>query len=195
MEAASREGSGLQYVSPPALLQLEFRLTSNPSPFLPSSFPLPPSTVWMSKDGLLMTGTNGSQLWDASFIAQALSESSLGLLPQNHASTLSLLDWLDKSQIRENPKHYESAYRHKTKGAWPFSTREQGYTVSDCTAEGLKSVMLLQEMPCVPLSFPPSPSFLFADSPLSVDEQPPPHPRPLRPPLLRRRRHPQPPKP
>ena len=30
-------------------------------------------------------------------------------------------------------------------GAFPFSTVECGWIVSDCTAEGLKSVMLLQE--------------------------------------------------
>lgn len=29
----------------------------------------------------------------------------------------------------------------------PFSTKEQGYTVSDCTAEGLKAVMMLQSVP------------------------------------------------
>ncbi|GAA5981225.1 hypothetical protein JCM11641_005617 [Rhodosporidiobolus odoratus] len=106
--------------------------------------------MWMSKDGLLMTGTNGSQLWDAAFIAQALSESGLGDLPENHASTLSLLQWLDQCQIQNNPRHYESAYRHQTDGAWPFSTQEQSYTVSDCTAEGMKSVLLLQDMPHLP---------------------------------------------
>ncbi|GAA6003609.1 hypothetical protein JCM10207_003508 [Rhodosporidiobolus poonsookiae] len=106
--------------------------------------------MWMSKDGMMMTGTNGSQLWDACFIAQALSESSLGSAPPNQASTLQLLKWLDGCQIRQNPVHYEEAYRHQTEGAWPFSTQEQGYTVSDCTAEGMKSVLLLQEMPHLP---------------------------------------------
>ena len=90
-------------------------------------------------------GTNGSQLWDIAFITQALVETGLGDDPDNRESMLKALDWLDKCQIRENPKHYESAYRHRTKGAWPFSTKEQGYTVSDCTAEGLKSVLYLQE--------------------------------------------------
>ncbi|GAA5852349.1 hypothetical protein JCM8547_006750 [Rhodosporidiobolus lusitaniae] len=110
--------------------------------------------MWMSRDGLMMTGTNGSQLWDASFIAQALSESSLSLLPQNHQSTLKLLEWLDGCQIQSNPRWYKEAYRHETEGAWPFSTREQGYTVSDCTAEGLKSVMLLQELDHIPTLMP-----------------------------------------
>ena len=44
------------------------------------------------------------------------------------------------------PKH-EKYYRHISKGAWPFSTKTQSYTVSDCTAEGLKTVCLLQELP------------------------------------------------
>lgn len=85
--------------------------------------------LWMSEDGLMMTGTNGSQLWDASFISQALVETGLGEEKQNKEAVIGVLDWLDKCQIRENPKWYGEAYRHATKGAWPFSTPEQGYTV------------------------------------------------------------------
>ena len=29
-------------------------------------------------------------------------------------------------------------YRHISKGGWPFSTADNGWTTSDCTAEGLK---------------------------------------------------------
>lgn len=31
-----------------------------------------------------------------------------------------------------------SWYRHRSKGGWPFSTTDNGWIVSDCTAEGLK---------------------------------------------------------
>jgi squalene cyclase len=31
-------------------------------------------------------------------------------------------------------------YRHISKGAWPFSTADNGWAVSDCTAEGLQVV-------------------------------------------------------
>ena len=41
-------------------------------------------------------------------------------------------------------KDHERCYRQTSKGAWPFSTRDQSYTVSDCTAEGLKAVLLMQ---------------------------------------------------
>ena len=101
--------------------------------------------AWMGAEGLMMTGTNGSQLWDTSFIAQAMCESGLSAKPANHKICERILSWLDMCQIRENPRFHRTAYRFATKGAWPFSTREQGYTVSDCTAEGLKGVLMLQE--------------------------------------------------
>lgn len=66
---------------------------------------------------------------------------------QNKESAQRILQWLDRCQIRENPRYYRQAYRHATKGAWPFSTKEQGYTVSDCTAEGMKAVVMLQNVP------------------------------------------------
>lgn len=86
--------------------------------------------LWMSGEGLMMTGTNGSQLWDAAFMSQALVETGLGEEKQNTEAVEGVLDWLDKCQMRENPKWYGKDYRHATKGAWPFSTLEQGYTAS-----------------------------------------------------------------
>jgi len=100
--------------------------------------------MWLGPEGIMMSGTNGSQLWDIGFITQALVETGLAKEPENKESLNMALGWLDICQIRENPKHYKTAYRHRTKGAWPFSTKEQGYTVSDCTGEGLKSVLYLQ---------------------------------------------------
>ncbi|KDQ13559.1 hypothetical protein BOTBODRAFT_160506 [Botryobasidium botryosum FD-172 SS1] len=103
--------------------------------------------MWMGEDGMRVCGTNGSQLWDTAFITQAVVEGGLAEDPEgeNCESMMKALDWLEKCQIQNNPCHYENAYRHRTKGAWPFSTKEQGYTVSDCTAEGLKAILYLQE--------------------------------------------------
>ena len=101
--------------------------------------------MWIGPNGMSMGGTNGVQLWDLAFIVQALVESGLAEEVEFRKSLTKALKWLDETQIRENPKHYESAYRHRTKGAWPFSTREQSYVVSDCTGEGLKAVIYLQE--------------------------------------------------
>ncbi|TFK39425.1 terpenoid cyclases/protein prenyltransferase alpha-alpha toroid [Crucibulum laeve] len=100
--------------------------------------------MWLGEEGMMMCGTNGSQLWDTGFIAQALVETGLAYLDENKESLGKTLEWLDEAQILDDPKHYRSSYRHSTKGAWGFSTKEQGYTVSDCTGEGLKAVMYLQ---------------------------------------------------
>ncbi|GJE91138.1 terpene cyclase/mutase family protein [Phanerochaete sordida] len=100
--------------------------------------------MWIGAEGMMMTGTNGSQLWDIAFVTQALVESGLAEEPENRASLLKALAWLDMAQIKDHPRHFAASYRHPTKGAWPFSTRTQGYTVSDCTGEGLKAVLYLQ---------------------------------------------------
>jgi lanosterol synthase len=84
--------------------------------------------LWVSPTGMLVCGTNGSQLWDAAFIAQALFETGLATEPSNAASVAKLHEWLDDCQIKDNPKYMEEMCRHPSKGAWPFSTREQGYT-------------------------------------------------------------------
>ena len=41
-------------------------------------------------------------------------------------------------QIRENHPDYEAYYRHRSKGSWTLSTADNGWSVSDCTAEALK---------------------------------------------------------
>lgn len=95
---------------------------------------------------MLMCGTNGSQTWDAGFIGQMLYETGLAKLPENRESTTKLLAWLDDTQHQEDTPWVEEAHRHPSKGAWPFSTKEQHYTVSDCTSEALKAVIYLQSL-------------------------------------------------
>ncbi|KAF8343480.1 terpenoid cyclases/protein prenyltransferase alpha-alpha toroid [Amanita rubescens] len=95
--------------------------------------------MWIGNEGMMMCGTNGSQLWDTGFIAQALVETGLAEEEENKAGLIRALEWFDESQMRENPMHFEVLYRHAYEG-----TKEQGYTVSDCTGEGLKAVMYLQ---------------------------------------------------
>ncbi|KAI9337932.1 terpenoid cyclases/protein prenyltransferase alpha-alpha toroid [Obelidium mucronatum] len=108
--------------------------------------------LWKTSEGMLMNGTNGSQLWDTSFAVQAMVETGLAEEPEFKKSLLKAYEFLDVTQIRQDPiVDYRISHRHISKGAWPFSTRHQSYTVSDCTAEGLKGALLLQKK----VSFPP----------------------------------------
>jgi lanosterol synthase len=76
--------------------------------------------MWLGGEGMMMCGTNGSQLWDVGFITQALVETGLADLEENREGLLKALQWLEQAQILDNPKHFETSYRHTTKGAWGF---------------------------------------------------------------------------
>ena len=42
-------------------------------------------------------------------------------------------------QVQEDcPGDLARWYRHISKGAWPFSSRDHGWPIADCSAEGLK---------------------------------------------------------
>ncbi|KAJ8760087.1 hypothetical protein K2173_010943 [Erythroxylum novogranatense] len=99
-----------------------------------------PDYLWLEEDGMKVQSI-GSQLWDATFVFQALLESDLGddLKPTLRKA----YDFIRNSQVLDNPSgDFKSMYRHMSKGSWTFSDRDQGWQVSDCTAEALKCVLL-----------------------------------------------------
>jgi len=120
--------------------------------------------MWLTKDGMLVSGMNGNQCWDIMIMSEAMIETGLAQQEENKESLLKAFQWLDDAQIREDPLHFDPAYRHSTKGSWPFryafsivslgtktlteiaelSTRESTYSVADCAAEGLKTVIQFQ---------------------------------------------------
>lgn len=104
--------------------------------------------LWVSKDGMLVNGTNGVQSWDTAWLILTMIET--GVTDAWRPMLLRALEFLDDQQIKVEVSDRDKFYRQQRKGAWPFSTREQGYTVSDCTAEAAKAVMLLQEQPGFP---------------------------------------------
>jgi lanosterol synthase len=106
--------------------------------------------LWMKDEGMLMNGTNGVQVWDTSFFVLAAVEAGFAKDERWKPMLIKALEFLEDQQIRENCVDQEKCYRHPRKGAWPFSTRDQGYTVSDCTSEAVKSVILLQSIPGYP---------------------------------------------
>ncbi|CAO2647397.1 Nn.00g083190.m01.CDS01 [Neocucurbitaria sp. VM-36] len=103
-----------------------------------------PEFLWVKDEGMLMNGTNGVQTWDTAFTIQAIE--SCGWCGDKKWKPLltKALEFLEDQQILEECKDQHACYRQQRKGAWGFSTRKQGYTVSDCTSEGLKSTLILQ---------------------------------------------------
>lgn len=101
--------------------------------------------LWVKDEGMLVNGTNGVQCWDTSFLVAAFCEADLHHEEQWKPMLRRALEYLDNQQLRENVKDQEKCYRQTRKGGWPFSNKDQGYGVSDCTSEALKAVIKLQK--------------------------------------------------
>lgn len=99
--------------------------------------------LWVAEDGIKMNGYNGSQLWDTIFATQALLEA--GLENDFPELTQKMHSFIEDSQIKTNHFEFKKYFRDETIGAWPFSTRDHGWTITDCTAEGVKSSIMLNE--------------------------------------------------
>ncbi|KAL8141223.1 hypothetical protein V2J09_007244 [Rumex salicifolius] len=102
--------------------------------------------LWVAEDGMKMQGYNGSQLWDTAFAIQAIL--STNLAEECYTTLKKAHSYIHKSQVLDDcPGDLSYWYRHISKGAWPFSTADHGWPISDCTPEGLKSALLLSELP------------------------------------------------
>lgn len=99
--------------------------------------------LWLAEDGIKMNGYNGSQLWDTAFAGQAVLEANLEYEFPESASNI--YQYLDKTQIDRNGEDREKYWQDITIGSWPFSTNEHGWAITDCTSEGLKTVLLFNE--------------------------------------------------
>jgi lanosterol synthase len=106
-----------------------------------------PEFLWVKDEGMLMNGTNGVQIWDTSFTIQAAQDCGFTDDPKWTPMLTKALEFLEDQQILEVHTDQTKCYRQASLGAWGFSTKKQGYTVSDCTSEGLKSVLILQKHP------------------------------------------------
>ncbi|MCB1206150.1 MAG: terpene cyclase/mutase family protein [Verrucomicrobiae bacterium] len=105
--------------------------------------------LYRGEEGVLMNGENSTAVWDTAFAVQALMATPFAgeqvpVLQRAH-------NFLTESQILEDLPDAERFFRHPPRGGWPFSTREQGWAVTDCTAEAIRSCVLLESLVEEPL--------------------------------------------
>ena len=100
--------------------------------------------MWVKDEGMLMNGTNGVQCWDTAFAIQAVTDAGLTTDPRWRKMLNKAHAFLEDQQIREEVDDQAICYRQQRKGAWAFSNKYQGYAVSDCISEAIKSILLLQ---------------------------------------------------
>ncbi|KAH0912816.1 hypothetical protein HID58_036137, partial [Brassica napus] len=101
--------------------------------------------IWIGEDGLKIQSF-GSQLWDTALSLEVLLAADMD--DEISSTLIKGYDFLKKSQLTENPPgDHRKMFREITKGAWTFSDRDQGWAVSDCTAESLECCLIFESMP------------------------------------------------
>ncbi len=108
-----------------------------------------PEYLWRGKDGTKMQGYHSSQLWDTTFAVQAIVAS--GRAPSYATELQRAHEYIAANQITEDLPNRERAYRDATKGGFCFSAKDNGWPVSDCTAEGLRAALALSSRVTAPL--------------------------------------------
>ncbi|KAF2871194.1 lanosterol synthase [Massariosphaeria phaeospora] len=127
--------------------------------------------MWMKSEGMLMNGTNGVQVWDTAFATLAICEAGFATSPKWQPMLTRVLDFFDDQQLAAECRDQRACYRQQRRGGWPFSTAKQGYVVSDCTAEALKCVLLLQNTPGYPTRLPPARLYAAIDVLLTMQNR------------------------
>ncbi|CAM0947014.1 unnamed protein product [Alopecurus aequalis] len=104
-----------------------------------------PDFLWLSEDGMKAQVYDGVQSWETSFIIQAFCATDL---VSEYGPTLERANaFMKKSQVMWNhPGDQSYSHRHRSKGSWTLSSADNGWTVSDTTAEALKAVLLLSKV-------------------------------------------------
>ncbi|KAK9449831.1 terpenoid cyclases/protein prenyltransferase alpha-alpha toroid [Limtongia smithiae] len=125
--------------------------------------------MFMSNEGMLMCGTNGVQCWDTSFALQVMCGIGAAELPEFEETVKRGHMYLKNSQFTENC--VSGSYRDQRLGCWPFSTKDQGYTVSDCTSEALKAVLMVQSLPYIDGGIPDEKLYPAVDVLLSLQNR------------------------
>ncbi|KAJ7516133.1 hypothetical protein O6H91_22G044400 [Diphasiastrum complanatum] len=102
--------------------------------------------LWLAEDGMKMQGYNGCQMWETVLGTQAILAARL------HDECDSMLrkaeNYISKTQIQEDGNlDTKLWYKKISKGGWPHSTRDHGWPISDCSAEGLKVALALADLP------------------------------------------------
>ncbi|QLG71977.1 hypothetical protein HG535_0C03300 [Zygotorulaspora mrakii] len=95
--------------------------------------------------GMTIMGTNGVQTWDCAFTIQYFFVAGLAERPEYHDTIKAAYKFLCRTQF--DTECLPGSFRDSRIGAWGFSTKTQGYTVSDCTAESVKAIIMVRNSP------------------------------------------------
>jgi len=98
-----------------------------------------PRYLWHHPDHIACQGFTSSKVWDTAFTLQGMTHLCTELAPRGVIEN-GCCYLLENQVIDElpNPRRY---HRLPRKGGWPFSERQNGWSIADCTAESLLALV------------------------------------------------------
>jgi squalene/oxidosqualene cyclase-like protein len=100
--------------------------------------------LWRGPDGVKVQGYNSTELWDTAFALQAIVDTPLA--DRYRDALLAGHRYVRDNQVLDDVPERERYFRDPSKGGWPFSNRDHGWPISDCTAEGLEVALDLADL-------------------------------------------------
>ncbi|MEM6295315.1 MAG: prenyltransferase/squalene oxidase repeat-containing protein [Myxococcota bacterium] len=98
--------------------------------------------VWEDEDrGTRFAGAR-SDIWDTSFLLQAISEGPD--TPEAQDIALRACHWLPTAQMQADVIGGARHYRESAYGGWGFANEKHPWPVSDCTAEAVEALMRIE---------------------------------------------------
>ena len=99
--------------------------------------------LWEGHDGMKMNGYNSTALWDTAFSVQSIYAAHLER--EYEQCLLKAYNFIRDNQVTEDLSNHKKYFRHTSRGGWPFSDREHGWPITDCTSEGFKAEQLIRK--------------------------------------------------
>lgn len=151
-EQKSTQYQGISPVS--GLLNCLALLADNPQhPDLAPSLAAVEAWRWEDEaSGLRYVGAR-SNTWDTAFAIQMFMEAPKAI-PGVEESLNRANEFLKSAQMTEELPDYRQAWRDPSLGGWCFSDGRHRWPVSDCTAEALSALLLLEESQDIALTAP-----------------------------------------
>ncbi|MCZ6635232.1 MAG: terpene cyclase/mutase family protein [bacterium] len=101
-----------------------------------------PQYLWDGEDGVMMNGYNATALWDTAFQVQAILATPH---TEEHTDILKrAYTYIRSNQVVEELPYTKRFYRDRSLGGWGLGNKDNGWPVTDCTAEALKSALALE---------------------------------------------------
>ncbi|RAL03319.1 lanosterol synthase [Aspergillus ibericus CBS 121593] len=100
--------------------------------------------LWMGSSGMQSMSIHGAHAWETSFALQTLVYTGLVNHTEFQSNALQAYEYLIKQQLVEEWNDSPPCHRPSRLGAWSFTTRYHGSPCSDCTAEALKAILMVE---------------------------------------------------